>query len=526
MDHRSPSLPDAPASTEAADLTPEAAAAALFDPRWLRGGDCLPLQVREGVLRLAVTEHTPRELLEAIRFGTGHLLEPVTVDRRALAAASEHLLAQLEADARDRAERALGHDAADPLATPDTDTDALTADAPVVRYLQQILEEAARAGVSDIHLEPYERSYRVRYRLDGVLHEARQPPPTLRERLAARVKVLARLDIAERRRPQDGRIRMHVDGAGSIDLRVSTLPTLFGEKVVLRVLRDHGGQLDVDQLGLEPVQKAALLEALQRPDGMILVTGPTGSGKTMTLYTLLTRLNQPDSNISSVEDPAELHLPGINQVNVNERTGLGFANALRALLRQDPDTLMVGEIRDLETADIAIKAAQTGHRVLSTLHTRDAPGTLARLVNMGIAPFQVAGAVRLITAQRLVRRLCVHCRRPDDAATAQLAEPERAAQPVGPADERGTATTRSAARVYAATGCAACGWTGFRGRVGVHQVMPVSDALHDLILRQAGTRELAMQAQREGVSTLREAALSKVRAGLTSLAEAESTCHA
>jgi len=491
-------------------LEPEPAAIALFDPRWLRDGDCLPLSVRNGILRVAVADGDRRELLEAIRFGTGHLLEVVPVARDSLSVASKTLLQRLTADARSRDEAAIDMDGlADDTLAPPPGEDATADDAPVVRYLQDILEDAVRSGTSDIHLEPYEHVYRVRFRRDGVLHEARQPPVAIRERLSSRIKVLARLDIAERRRPQDGRMRVALERAGAVDMRVSTLPTLFGEKVVLRLMPGAQAGLNVEHLGLEAAQRDALLAALDRPDGMILVTGPTGSGKTMTLYTLLARLNQPGVNISSAEDPAEMHLPGINQVNISERNGLGFAAALRAFLRQDPDTLMVGEIRDLETADIAIKAAQTGHRVLSTLHTRDAPGTLARLVSMGVAPFQLASAVRLITAQRLVRRLCSGCRRPDPEAAARLGEGRDATGRAGPCT---------------ADGCEACGWTGFRGRIGVHQVMPVSAAMNELILRQASAGELARQARDEGVQTLWESALAKVLAGVTSLAEAGSVC--
>ncbi|MBU3693900.1 MAG: type IV-A pilus assembly ATPase PilB [Rhodocyclaceae bacterium] len=510
-----------PSRTPLTALVTEPAAAGLFDPRWLRDGVCVPLSVRDGVLRLALADADRHDLLEAIRFGTGHLLEVLPAEAAAIATASAALLERLTAESRNRDEAAMGIDALADAATPGAVAgDADTSDAPVVRYLHGLLEEAVRDGVSDIHFEPYELVYRVRFRRDGVLHEARQPPVAVRERLASRIKVMARLDIAERRRPQDGRIRLPLDGLGVVDMRVSVLPTLFGEKVVLRLMPSDTGTLDIDRLGLEAAQKAALLEAIDRPDGMVLVTGPTGSGKTMTLYTLLARLNRAGENISSAEDPAEMHLPGINQVNVNERTGLGFAAVLRAFLRQDPDTLMVGEIRDLETADIAIKAAQTGHRVLSTLHTRDAPGTLARLMSMGVAPFQLASAVRIITAQRLVRRLCGQCRRPDAQAASRLQN----ADVVGPALITASEVDRVAP--FTADGCSACGGTGFSGRVGVHQVLPVSDAMNALILQQASARELARQAQSEGVMTLREAALAKVLAGVTSLAEAESVCHA
>lgn len=497
-------------------LVADPAAVASFDPRWLHDGTCMPLSLVDGVLRIAVAENVHAELLDAIRFSTGHLLETVTADSAKVAAASARLLERLAARARDRDEAAIGRDLRTEAETQPADTDAGVDDAPVVRYLHGILEEAIRDGVSDIHLEPYEHLYRVRFRRDGVLHEARKPPAAVRERLASRIKVLARLDIAERRKPQDGRMRIQSTNGEAVDMRVSTLPTLFGEKLVLRLMRNDNERLDVAQLGLEPEQIELLMAALARPDGMILVTGPTGSGKTMTLYTLLAHLNQPGANISSAEDPAEMHLPGINQVNINERTGLGFAAALRALLRQDPDTLMVGEIRDLETADIAIKAAQTGHRVLSTLHTRDAPGTLARLVSMGVAPFQLASAVRVITAQRLVRRLCLRCRCSDPATDRRLR-----AQRVPTALE----SLVSRASAQTATGCSACNGTGFRGRVGVHQVLPVSDQMNALILEHANARVLAAQARDEGVLTLYEAALIKVATGVTSLAEAESVCH-
>jgi len=501
-------------------LITEPEAAAVFDPRWLRDGTCVPLSLRDGVLRIAAAEGLRDDLLQAIRFGSGHLLEVVAADRDAIAAASDRLLQRLVAESRSRDEAAIGRDAAAGGDGTKPGDDDASSDLPVARYLRSLLEEAVRSRVSDIHFEPYEHLYRVRFRRDGLLYETRQPPVAVRERLASRIKVMARLDIAERRRPQDGRIRMSVESGSAIDLRVSVLPTLFGEKVVLRLMRSDAEALDIDRLGLEPTQRLALLDALDRPDGMLLVTGPTGSGKTMTLYTLLACLNHPGSNLCSAEDPAEMHLPGINQVNINERTGLGFAAALRAFLRQDPDTLMVGEIRDLETADVAIKAAQTGHRVLSTLHTRDAPGTLARLVSMGVAPFQLASAVRIITAQRLVRRLCRRCLRPDEAAAARLrAAPELEVALVRAADRD------TGPGPLTADGCPACEGTGFSGRVGVHQVMPVSDAMNGLILRQAGTRKLASQAHSEGVMTLREAALTKVLAGLTSLTEAESACH-
>ncbi len=381
-------------------------------------------------------------------------------------------------------------------------------DAPVVVYVQQLLDQAVAQGASDLHFEPYEQDYRVRMRIDGLLQELARPPQPFRDRLAARIKVMARLDVAEKRLPQDGRIKLQLQQGRELDLRVSTLPTLFGEKVVVRVLDVAQARLDLASLGYEARDLALLEQAIHRPHGMVLVTGPTGSGKTQSLYACLQRLNTPEVNIATVEDPCEIQMNGINQVNVQDKPGLGFAVALRAFLRQDPDILMVGEIRDLETARIAIQAAQTGHLVLSTLHTNDAPATLVRLRNMGVASYNVAASVSLITAQRLVRRLCRHCRAPQliGADTLHQAGMPRHAL----AQDRYT--------VYAPRGCQAC-HKGFRGRTGIFQVMPVSAALQSLILQEAATPELAQQAAREGVSSLREAGLRKVMAGETSLDE-------
>jgi type IV pilus assembly protein PilB len=379
-------------------------------------------------------------------------------------------------------------------------------DAPVVVYVQQLLEQAVAMQASDLHFEPYEHHYRVRLRIDGQLREVSSAPLAFRERLAARIKVMARLDVAEKRLPQDGRMKLLRQDGRALDLRVSTLPTLFGEKVVVRVLDARQGQLHLASLGYEPRDLAMLEHAIRQPHGMVLVTGPTGSGKTQSLYACLNLLNTAERNIATVEDPCEIQMNGINQVNVQDKPGLSFAIALRAFLRQDPDILMVGEIRDLETAQIAIQAAQTGHLVLSTLHTNDAPSTLVRLRNMGVAPYNIAASVSLITAQRLVRRLCEHCRTPISLPADVL----RHAGLVAP-DAREY-------RVYTPQGCAAC-HKGFKGRTGIFQVMPVSAAMQDLILQEAGSPALEKQARLDGARALREAGLHKVIAGETSLEE-------
>lgn len=379
-------------------------------------------------------------------------------------------------------------------------------DAPVVVYVQQLLEQAVALHASDLHFEPYEHHFRVRLRIDGQLREVATTPLAYRDRLAARIKVMARLDVAEKRLPQDGRIKLTLQSGHALDLRVSTLPTLFGEKVVVRVLDARQAQLDLAALGYEPQDLALLEQAIRRPHGMVLVTGPTGSGKTQSLYACLNQLNTAELNIATVEDPCEIQMDGINQVNVQDKPGLSFAVALRAFLRQDPDVLMVGEIRDLETAQIAIQAAQTGHLVLSTLHTNDAPSTLVRLHNMGVAPYNLAASVSLITAQRLVRRLCEKCRTPVTISASTLRD---AGLPCPDAPEY---------RVYAPQGCSAC-HRGFRGRTGIFQVMPIGTALQDLILQGAGSLHLERQARLDGMRSLREAGLRKVLAGETSLEE-------
>ena len=380
-------------------------------------------------------------------------------------------------------------------------------DAPIVKFLHKMLLDAFNMRASDLHFEPYEHQYRVRFRIDGELREIASPPVAIKDKLASRIKVISRLDISEKRVPQDGRMKLKVGPDRVIDFRVSTLPTLFGEKIVIRILDPSSAKLGIEALGYEPEEKARLLQAIGRPYGMILVTGPTGSGKTVSLYTCLNLLNKPGVNIATAEDPSEINLPGVNQVNVNEKAGLTFAVALKSFLRQDPDIIMVGEIRDLETADISIKAAQTGHLVLSTLHTNDAPTTLTRMRNMGIAPFNIASSVILITAQRLARRLCPACKAPADIPHEALVDAGYAES-----DLDGSWVT------YRAVGCSACN-NGYKGRVGIYQVMPISEEIQRIILRDGSALEIAEQAKAEGVRSLRASGLHKVKMGLTSLEE-------
>jgi type IV pilus assembly protein PilB len=390
------------------------------------------------------------------------------------------------------------------------DSDAATSeveDAPVVKFLHKMLLDAFSMRASDLHFEPYESNYRVRFRIDGELREIASPPVAIKDKLASRIKVISRMDISEKRVPQDGKMKLKIGPDRVIDFRVSTLPTLFGEKIVIRILDPSSARLGIEALGYEPEEKARLMEAVGRPYGMVLVTGPTGSGKTVSLYTCLNLLNKPGVNISTAEDPSEINMPGINQVNVNEKAGLTFAAALKSFLRQDPDVIMVGEIRDLETADIAIKAAQTGHMVLSTLHTNDAPTTLTRMRNMGIAPFNIASSVILITAQRLARRLCPACKAPADIPHETLLDagfPEE--------DVDGTWTP------YRPVGCPLCN-NGYKGRVGIYQVMPISDEIQRIILADGSAPDIAKQAASEGVRNLRQSGLQKVKIGVTSLEE-------
>jgi type IV pilus assembly protein PilB len=391
-----------------------------------------------------------------------------------------------------------------------TETTAATAeveDAPVVRFLHKMLMDAFSMRASDLHFEPYEHTYRVRFRIDGELREIASPPIAIKDKLASRIKVISRMDISEKRVPQDGRMKLKVGADRVIDFRVSTLPTLFGEKIVIRILDPSSAKLGIEALGYEPEEKERLIKAIGRPYGMILVTGPTGSGKTVSLYTCLNMLNQPGVNIATAEDPSEINLPGVNQVNVNEKAGLTFAAALKSFLRQDPDIIMVGEIRDLETADISIKAAQTGHLVLSTLHTNDAPTTLTRMRNMGIQPFNIASSVILITAQRLARRLCVQCKQVADV-------PEAALRDAGFKE----ADLDGKWKPYRAVGCSQCN-NGYKGRLGIYQVMPISEEIQRIILRDGSALDIAAQAEAEGVRSLRQSGLYKVKLGLTSLEE-------
>jgi type IV pilus assembly protein PilB len=474
----------------------------------------LPLYKRGNRLFVAVSDPANLQALDEVRFKTNLVVDPVVVEDDKLGAAIAKVvetdgqkLSAMVSDDDLNIDVEEGAKSLEEASNPDVD------DAPIVRYLQKVLVDAIGAGVSDIHLEPYEKFYRIRYRLDGQLMEVAQPPLAIKDKLASRIKVISRLDISEKRVPQDGRMKLVLSKNRAIDFRVSTLPTLYGEKIVLRILDSAGVKLGIEALGYEPDQQQVMLEAIKRPYGMILVTGPTGSGKTVSLYTCLNILNQPGINISTAEDPAEIQLPGINQVNVNDKQGLTFATALRAFLRQDPDIVMVGEIRDLETAEIAVKAAQTGHLVLSTLHTNDAPATLQRLANMGVAPFNIASSVIVITAQRLARKLC-SCKKPEQIPpeallTAGFTEQDLddSWQPFGPA------------------GCDTCKGSGYKGRTGIYEVMPISDDMRQLIMRNANALELADQAQKEGVRNLRQSGLLKVKQGVTSLEEIEAVTN-
>jgi type IV pilus assembly protein PilB len=498
-------------------LDVDSAPVKLVDEKILRRHRALPLHKRGNRLYVAVSDPTNLQALDEIKFQTGLVTEPILVEDDKLARALEKSL-----EAHDTALTSLtGDEALDNLeifaGEEESETVGATTedginDAPIVKFVNKILLDAVNKGASDIHIEPYEKTFRVRFRQDGVLHEVAAPPLALAPRIGARVKILSKLDIAERRVPQDGRIKMRVSKNRAIDFRVSTLPTLWGEKIVMRILDPAQATLGVEKLGFEDDQKALFLDAIGRPQGMVLVTGPTGSGKTVTLYTALNILNVPDTNISTAEDPVEINLPGINQVNINEKAGLVFSSALRAFLRQDPDIIMVGEIRDLETAEIAIKAAQTGHLVLSTLHTNDAPGTLTRLANMGVAPFNIASSVHLIIAQRLGRRLCGNCKRPINIPReAQLKAGFRP-------EEIGNFT------IYEPVGCENC-TGGYKGRVGIYQVMPVSEAMGEIIMRGGNQLDLERQARTEGISDLRQSGLRKVKDGLMGLAEVETVTN-
>ena len=468
----------------------------------------LVLGKRGNRLFIAAADPTDQEAAERIKFATQLSPEWVIVEY-------DKLMRQLEAQGITANEMLESMASADfdfevsdeDTPTPETaDVSTEVEDAPVVRFLQKMLIDAINMRASDLHFEPYEYHYRVRFRIDGELREITQPPIAIKDKLASRIKVISRMDIAEKRVPQDGRMKLKF-GSKAIDFRVSTLPTLFGEKVVIRILDSSSAKLGIEALGYEKIEKDRLMQCIVRPYGMILVTGPTGSGKTVSLYTCLNILNQPGVNIATVEDPAEINLPGINQVNVNDRAGLTFAAALKSFLRQDPDIIMVGEIRDLETADIAIKAAQTGHLVMSTLHTNDAPTTLTRLLNMGVAPFNIAASVLLITAQRLARRLCENCKKPADYPRESLLR-------AGFLPEELDGNWKP----YRAVGCSACN-NGYKGRLGLYQVMPITEAIQRIILSEGTSLDIAKQAQIEGVRDLRQSGLIKVRSGMTTLEE-------
>ncbi len=474
----------------------------------------LPLARRGRRLFVAISDPTNLHGLDEIRFSTAMQVEPIVVEDDKLQRALARVLEQFDTSMRSLGEGDLDLEKLDTSVGDEIDAESSprdeVEDAPIVRFVNKVMLDAIRRGASDIHFEPYEKTYRVRLRIDGVLKELAQPPVQLATKLSARIKVMARLDIAERRVPQDGRIKMRLSKTRSIDFRVSSCPTIFGEKVVMRILDPSSAQLGIDALGYEPFQKELYLANLKKPQGMILVTGPTGSGKTVSLYTGLNILNVEDTNISTAEDPAEIILPGVNQVNVNPKVGLTFAAALRAFLRQDPDVVMVGEIRDLETAEIALKAAQTGHLVLSTLHTNDAPQTLTRLVDMGVKPYAIATSVSLIIAQRLARRLCPHCKQTlDIPADALLREGFTQAD------------IDAGMTIFGPTGCSHC-TDGYKGRVGIYQVMPVTETIGRLIMEGGNAITISDQARREGVWDLRTSGLNKVRNGLTSLAEVNS----
>ncbi|HQR10808.1 MAG TPA: type IV-A pilus assembly ATPase PilB [Casimicrobiaceae bacterium] len=486
----------------------------LVDLKMAQSRRVLPLFKRNNKLFVAISDPANLQVLDEVRFKTNLVPEPIVVEDDKLVQAIGKLVEASGATFRNQAgnledmEAGLEDDTTTQVFQDEDSSDI--EDAPVVKYIQKLLLDGISQGASDIHFEPYEKFFRVRFRVDGILSEVAQPPIAIKDKVASRIKVISRLDISEKRVPQDGRMKLVLNKTKAIDFRVSTLPTLYGEKIVMRILDAAGVKLGIEALGYEPEQQAQLLQAIGRPYGMILVTGPTGSGKTVSLYTCLNILNKPGVNISTAEDPAEIQLAGVNQVNVNDKAGLTFAVALKSFLRQDPDIIMVGEIRDLETADIAIKAAQTGHLVMSTLHTNDAPTTLTRMLNMGVAPFNIASSVILITAQRLGRKLCNKCKKPEDI-------PPEALQRAGFRDE----DLDGSWQPYGPVGCDQCKGTGYKGRVGIYQVMPITDDLRQIIMRAGNALEIAEQAQKEGVRDLRQSGLLKVKAGITSLEEIE-----
>jgi type IV pilus assembly protein PilB len=486
----------------------------LIDSKIVMNHRVIALGKRGNRVFVAMSDPSNEQVLQEVKFATGLNMEPVVVEDDKL----ERIVKKITDSSGKALEMATedvdlsGMEITDGEAQPEVVTEDID-DAPVVKYVSKILLDAINGGASDIHFEPFEKFYRIRYRTDGILYDVAQPPLAIKEKIASRIKVVSRLDISEKRVPQDGRMKMVLSKTRAIDFRVSTLPTLFGEKICMRILDPSSATLGIDALGYEPDQREALLHAIGRPYGMVLVTGPTGSGKTVSLYTCLNILNKPGINISTAEDPCEINLPGVNQVNINDKQGLSFPVALKAFLRQDPDIIMVGEIRDIETGEISIKAAQTGHMVLSTLHTNDAPQTLTRLMNMGIAPFNIASSVILVTAQRLARKLCT-CKRPADI-------PEEALRRAGFKDEDLDGTWQP----FAPVGCELCKNTGYKGRAGIYQVMPISEEMERIIMKNGTAIDLADQAQREGVRDLRQSGLMKVKQGKTSLEEIEAVTN-
>jgi type IV pilus assembly protein PilB len=498
-------------------VDPKALPQGIVDAKLVSQYRIFPLGKRGGRLFIACADPTDQEAVERIKFATQLAPEWIVVeyDKLMKLVSDQQTTTTQSMEALTSSVFEFEVTDEDPAAASQQEKNEASTeveDAPVVKFLHKMLIDAINLRASDLHFEPYEFNYRVRFRVDGELREITQPPIAIKEKLASRIKVISRLDISEKRVPQDGRMKLKF-GSKTIDFRVSTLPTLYGEKIVIRVLDPSSARLGIEALGYEPIEKERLMACIVRPYGMVLVTGPTGSGKTVSLYTCLNMLNQPGVNISTVEDPAEINMPGVNQVNVNDKAGLNFAAALKSFLRQDPDVIMVGEIRDLETADIAIKAAQTGHMVLSTLHTNDAPTTLTRLQNMGVAPFNIASSILLITAQRLVRRLCESCKVPADYPRASLLR-------AGYTEEMLDDTWRP----YRAVGCSNCN-NGYRGRVGVYQVMPITDEMQQVILQQGNATDIARCAKADNVRTLRESGLVKVKIGVTTLEEVISSTN-
>jgi type IV pilus assembly protein PilB len=483
-----------------------------IDAKLMLSNRVLALHSRNNLLFVAVSDPTNIHALDSVQFQMGMNVSPVVVEDDKLGRMIEKIVESSDKSLKsldvDDGDFGFGDDGAQIEEAP---VESEVDDAPVVKFLNKMLLDAINMGASDLHFEPYEKFYRVRYRVDGILREITQPPLAIKEKLASRIKVISSMDISEKRIPQDGRMKLVLSKSRTIDFRVSTLPLIHGEKIVMRILDPSSATLGIEALGYEPLQKERLLSAVSRPYGLVLVTGPTGSGKTVSLYTCLNILNNPGVNISTAEDPCEIPLAGINQVNVNDKQGLTFAAALKSFLRQDPDIIMIGEIRDLETADMAIKAASTGHMVLSTLHTNDAPSTLTRLLNMGVAPFNIASAVSLITAQRLARRLCKHCKIP-------LTVPKEALLRVGFIED----DFKEEWQLYGHNpdGCQLCN-SGYKGRVGIYQVMPVTDAISRIIMKNGTAHDIADQARAEGVNDLRRSGVLKVMQGLTSIEEVE-----